>query len=277
MSKQEISKFTTDKDSQGNNVQLLLKVEGPICVSGATTKEWIYEDNANRSYLLLTDESPEHLEQVMEYQRKEFAGQINKAGQMEAKTQLQNAQRILKKVKVINPYASDLVLPEKLFKKLRTNGHYLKLIQIISYYGQYNRAIKTDATGEPYVETTFEDIAWANRLIKESLVMKSDELSGNLRQFFEILKSQVSAKEASKRSFYAKDIRQHLRLNPMTVNRHLRDLEMRGYIGQIGGNRKIGYEYEIELWEEYADLQKSIDIMEANLEKLRKRAVPTAV
>jgi DNA primase len=277
MSKQEISKFTTDKDSQGNNVQIHLKVEGPVCVSGATTKEWIYEDNANRSYLLLIDESPEHLEQVMEYQRKEFAGQINKIGQMQAKSQLQNAQRILKKVKVINPYASELVLPEKLFKKLRTNGHYLKLIQIISYYGQYNRPIKTDNTGESYVETNIEDIAWANRLIKESLLIKSDELSGNLRQFFEILKAQMIAKEENQRSFFAKDIRQMLRLNPMTVNRHLRDLEQRGYISQIGGNRKTGYEYQVELWQEYSDLQNSINIMDANLEELRKKEKTASV
>lgn len=277
MSKQEISKFTTDKDSQGNNVQIHLKVEGPVCVSGATTKEWIYEDNANRSYLLLIDESPEHLEQVMEYQRKEFAGQINKIGQIQAKSQLQNAQRILKKVKVINPYASELVLPEKLFKKLRTNGHYLKLIQIISYYGQYNRPIKTDNMGESYVETSFEDIAWANRLIKESLLIKSDELSGNLRQFFEILKAQMTAKAENQRSFFAKDIRQLLRLNPMTVNRHLRDLEQRGYISQIGGNRKTGYEYQIELWQEYSDLQNSINIMDANLEELRKKEKTTSV
>jgi DNA-binding MarR family transcriptional regulator len=207
----------------------------------------------------------------MDYQRREYAGQINYAQQVQAKTQLQNAQRLLKKVKVINPYASELLLPDKLFKKLRTNGHYLKLIQIISYYGQYNRPTQTDATGEPYIETNLEDIAWANRLIKESLLIKSDELSSQLRQFFEILKSQVRAKKASEQSFFAKEIRQYLRLNPMTVNRHLRDLEMRGYIRQIGGNRKTGYEYIIEDWEEYSDLQKSIEIMDTNLEKLRKK------
>jgi DNA primase len=271
MSKQEISKFTTDKDSQGNNVQLLLKVEGPICVSGATTKEWIYEDNANRSYLLLIDESKDHLDQVMDYQRREYAGQIDKTGQQKAKIQLQNAQRLLRKVKVINPYAQELQIPEMVFKKLRTNNHYLKLIQIISYYCQFNREIKTDGEGTIFIETNLEDISWANRLIKESLLTKSDELSGNLRQFFEILKGIMNQRKESEKSFYAKEIRQQLRLNPMTVNRHLRDLEMRSYIRQIGGNRKTGYEYIIELWEEYADLQKGIEQMDEQLEQIKKR------
>ena len=58
MSKQSITKLTTDKDAKGNNVQKVLTAEGPVCVSGATTMESIYEDNANRSYLLHVDESP---------------------------------------------------------------------------------------------------------------------------------------------------------------------------------------------------------------------------
>jgi DNA primase len=70
MSKQSISKLTTDKDAKGNNVQKVLVVEGPICVSGATTKANIYEDNANRSFLLHVDESPGHAKEVMDYQRK---------------------------------------------------------------------------------------------------------------------------------------------------------------------------------------------------------------
>jgi len=270
MSKQEISKFTTDKDSQGNNVQVLLKVEGPICVSGATTKEWIYEDNANRSYLLIIDESKDHLATVMDYQRKEYAGLIDKSKHEAAKKILQNAQRLLRKVSVINPYAEQLILPDKLFKKLRTNMHYLRLIQIITFYSQYSRPIKKQENGAAYIETNIEDITWANRLIKESLLRKSDELSGKLRQFFEIIKELMRAKPDSEQSFYSKQIRKYLRMNPMTVNRHMRDLEQRGYIKQIGGNRKIGYEYQIELWDDYTELQKGIEMMDANLAKIKE-------
>ena len=272
MSKQEISKLTTDKDSQGNNVQVNLKVEGPICVSGATTKEWIYEDNANRSYLFIIDESKDHLKLVMAYQRKQYAGQINQQEQDVCKESLQNGQRLLKKnIQIINPYAEQLILPEQVFKKLRTNMHYLKLIQIITFYCQYSRVAKTNRSGGKYIETSIEDIEWANRLVKESLLQKSDELSGKLRQFFEIIKELMRTKKENEQSFYAKQIRQYLRMNPMTVNRHLRRLEMRGYIRQIGGNQKIGYEYEIELWNDYKELQKGIAKMDENLKKIKDR------
>ena len=85
MSKQSITKLTTDKDAKGNNVQKVLTVEGPICVSGATTKENIYEDNANRSYLLHINEGADHMEEVMDYQRKLQAGLVSDERQLIAK------------------------------------------------------------------------------------------------------------------------------------------------------------------------------------------------
>ena len=95
MSNQSISKLTTDKDAKGNNVQKVLTVEGPICVSGATTKESIYEDNANRSFLLHIDESPNHLNEVMTYQRKMQADLINENENQHDATQGEHAAREL--------------------------------------------------------------------------------------------------------------------------------------------------------------------------------------
>lgn len=268
MSKQSISKLTTDKDAKGNNVQKVLMVEGPICVSGATTKASIYEDNANRSFLLHVDESPNHAKEVMNYQRKLQAGMVNEAEQLEHKKLLQNVQRLLKQVRVINPYATMLDIPECVFKKLRTNMHYLRLIEIITFYHQCQREIKTDANGKPYITTTPDDIAWANFLIKDSLLRKSDELSGQVRHFFESLKSFADKKEEPK-TIYAKEVREAFRMNPMTINRYLRELENRGYIQRNGGNRKTGFEYEIRAWDEYEKLKSGIDILDEILEKVK--------
>lgn len=269
MSKQSITKLTTDKDAKGNNVQKLLLVEGPICVSGATTMESIYEDNANRSFLLIIDESQSHLNEVMGYQRKQQAGLINEAEQEKAKQLLRNSQRLLRGIKIINPYAPRLEIPQCVFKKLRTNMHYLKLIEIITFYHQKQREVKTDRNGKPYIETAIEDIECANDLVKETLLRKSDELNGELRDFFERLKNNLSAKQVQ--SFYSKGIREQFRLNPMRVNRYLRDLENRGYIGRNGGNRKLGFEYEITAWNEYEKLKSGVNILDEILQKLREK------
>jgi DNA primase catalytic core len=272
MSKQSINKLTTDKDSKGNNAQKELKTEGPICVSGATTKVNIYEDNANRSFLLHVDESPDHAKKVMDYQRKMQAGLVNEGEQQKYRQLLKNSQRMLRKVKVINPYATMLDIPDCVFKKLRTNMHYLRLIEIITFYHQYQREPKKGGNGKPYITTTPEDIEWANYLIKESLLRKSDELGGQLRHFFETLKSFADKKEEPK-TIYAKEVREAFRMNPMTINRYLRELESRGYIQRNGGNRKTGFEYEIKAWNEYEKLKSGINILDEILGKVKAKAV----
>jgi len=271
MSKQSITKLTTDKDAKGNNVQKVLKVEGPICVSGATTQGNIYEDNANRSFLLHIDESPNHMDEVMKYQRKLQAGLVNEVSQEQAKQILRNAQRLLGKVKVINPYATELVIPDSVFKKLRTNMHYLKLIEIITFYNQAQRKPKKNQKGEYFLETTLTDIEWANWLVKDTLLRKSDELSGDLRKFFEILKHYIRNENPQQSSFFAKDIRKAFRVHPMTLTRNLINLERRGYIKQTGSNKKTGYEYEITSWDDYETLKDGINILDRILENIKAR------
>ena len=148
MSKQSITKLTTDKDAKGNNVQKVLMVEGPICVSGATTQGNIYEDNANRSFLLHVDETPGHAREVMQLPTKP-SGRVNQwAEQAQSRHILKNAQRLLQKVRVINRYAPELEIPECVFKKLRTNMHYLRLIEIITFYHQPQESGRRPGSGE---------------------------------------------------------------------------------------------------------------------------------
>lgn len=166
-SKQRISKTITIKDKNGNTKTIHLKVHGPVCIAGCTTKESIYEDNANRCFLIHLDESPEQDERVMDYQRKISAGKINAAEEVKAKQLLQNVQSVLQPITVINPFAEQLKIPSEVFKKRRTNAHYLAFIEVITFFKQYEREQRVDeATGEIFIETTIEDIAEANELLK---------------------------------------------------------------------------------------------------------------
>jgi len=270
MSKQSITKLTTDKDAKGNNVQKILTVEGPVCVSGATTMEGIYEDNANRSYLLHVDENPTHLSEVLQFQRQQQAGLINETAQASARLLLKNAQRLLKPVKIINRYATELVIPDCVFKKLRTNMHYLRLIEIITFYHQQQRQWKKSESGEYYIETTLTDIEWANHLVKDTLLRKSDELTGETRQFFESLKTLVRKDNPKQCTFYAKDIRHVLRMHPMKLARFLSQLEGRNLLKRVS-SRQSGYEYEITSFEDYELLKHGINILDRVLEQLKAK------
>jgi DNA primase len=269
-SKKKISKTIPIKDSKGNLKTITLKVEGPICLAGTTTRERLYEDNANRSLLIYLDNTGQHKELIMDYQRKLSAGKIDTRHEHQLKEFFRQIQQVLKPIRVRNPYAEQLKIPDYVFKPLRTNSHYLAFIETIAFYHQYQREVNTDnLTGERFIETTLEDIAWANRLLKDVLLAKSDELPRQVREFFEGLKYHV--KSTQKESFYAKEIRSKLRLNPMTVNRYLRDLENRGYIRKVGGNRKSGYEYEVLNWNEYGDLQRNMNVLDQILQKIKSK------
>ncbi|OQP52811.1 hypothetical protein A4H97_24230 [Niastella yeongjuensis] len=76
-SKKVITKTVVYKNQTGEAQTVHLRVEGPICVGGCTTKESVYEDNSNRSFLLHLDESSEQDEKIMHYQRLKSAGKVD--------------------------------------------------------------------------------------------------------------------------------------------------------------------------------------------------------
>jgi hypothetical protein len=271
MSKRKISKTIPIKDSKGNLKTVHLTVEGPISLAATTTREKLYEDNANRSILIYLDNTKQHKESIMDYQRKLSSGSINHKKEEELKEFFKDMQSVLKPIKVRNPYAEMLKIPETVFKPLRTNAHYLAFIETVTFYHQYQREHKTDAnTGETYIETTLEDIEWANFLLKDVLLAKSDELTNACRDFFEKLKTRLE--KENKESFYRSDIREWTKINPHNLRHYLSQLLQYDYIKIVGGNKhKTGYEYELTSKNEYVTLNNNItNALDAALEKIKQ-------
>jgi len=222
-SKKRITKTVVHKDRKGNTKTIHLTVEGPVCVAGCTTQESIYEDNSNRSFLIYIDESTAQDIRIMNYQRMASAGKLNKDNEEISAEILRNVQRVLKPIKVINPYAEYLSLPSAVFKPRRTNSHYLQFIEVITFYKQYQRESKVDTqTGEIYIETTTEDIQEANELIHEVLLRKSDELNGATRNYLEMLKSYLIKNNQTQ--FTAVEVRRKLHLKKTTQWRYHKQL-----------------------------------------------------
>lgn len=270
MSNQHISKFVSEPDPKtGQFRQVLLEADGPVVIAGATTRDKVYEDNSNRSFLLHVDESKAHEQAILEHQNKEAAGLIDKTNKEAACHTIHNLQRMLNKdVRVINPFQPHLQLPDYVFKKLRTNTHYITLIKAITFLHQYQRPQYQGPDGTPCIETTLEDVALANELSKHSLLRKSDELSGQVRQFFEALKATLQKENQT--TFLAKTIRSKLRMHPMKFSRYVNELRQRGYVKKVAGKEKGSFEYEVEVWDDYQVIKKGLEVMDRTLEKLYK-------
>jgi hypothetical protein len=256
-SKHKITKTVVHKDTRGNTKTIHLTVEGPVSIAGCTTQESIYEDNSNRSFLLYIDESAEQDERIMRYQRSISAGKINIDEQLKAKSQLQNAQRLLKTITVRNPYAEILKIPSEVFKPRRTNAHYLQFIEAITFYCQWQRQKKYDeVTGEEYIETTIEDIKEANQLLKEVLLRKSDMISGACRNYFERLKAYL--REHQQTTFTNKQISIMLRIPLSTIKRYHLQLINTQRIQLKEKDNTGRHLYEITNYEDYQQLKQSI-------------------
>jgi len=257
-SKKRITKTVVHKDTKGTTKTIHLTVEGPVSVAGCTTQESIYEDNSNRNFLLYIDESSEQDIRIMNYQRKASAGKLNEQEQHTSCDLLQNVQRVLKPIKVINSYAMYLELPLSVFKPRRTNSHYLQFIEAITFYKQLQRQKKYDeTTGEEYIETTIEDIKEANELITEVLLRKSDSLSGACRNHLEHLKTHLRINNQT--TFTNTEIRRSLRVKQTTLLRYNKQLISEGYIKKVKGKKGQTYHYEIIDINEYQTLKTQID------------------
>lgn len=270
-SKKKISKTIAFKNTKGETKTLNITVEGPVCVAGCTTQESVYEDNANRSFLIYLDESVTQDQKIMDYQRKLSAGKIDRELQIKAQKQLQNLQQLLQPVKVVNPYAEYLELPEQVLKPRRTNAHYLQFIELITFFHQYQRVKQYDTqTGEEYITTTVEDIKNANGLIKEILIRKSDQLTGKSRDQLESFKNTLTHAD---QSFTNAQLRKALRIAKSTAQYHLNTWLDAALVTKIHDKQTQTHLYQLCDEKEYQNLENKIDtILNTVVDCLTQRA-----
>ena len=262
-SKKKINKTVVHKNTKGETKSINLRVEGPVSVGGCTTKESLYEDNANRSFLIHINESEAQDEQIMDYQRKLSAGKIDLTEEHKTREAFKNIQRLLQPVQIRNPFAEMLKIPKAVFKPRRTNAHYLAFIEAVTFYHQYQREKQYDShpdgsgqAGEEFIETTIEDIQEANALMKEVLLRKSDQLNGACRSYFEKLKNWLTKEK--KTTFINREVRQTLRIKGTTLRRYHNQLLDTGLIQHKSGKKATGYHYQLTSPDEYQQLRQSI-------------------
>ena len=269
-SKKQVTKTVVIKNTKGETRTVTLKVEGPVCVSGCTTKESLYEDNANRSFLIYINESEAQDEQIMSYQRKLSAGKVDLAEEYKLQERFKDMQRILQPVQIRNPFAEKLQIPKEVFKPRRTNAHYLAFIEAVTFYHQYQRERQHDQdTGEEFIETTIEDIEEANKLMKAVLLRKSDDLNGATRNYFEKLKTWMQRED--KNTFTNVSARQALRVNSSNQKRYMIALQEWGLVRKVKGDKKNGYAYEITSYEDQKERDKRIQtVMDEIVTEIKK-------
>ena len=217
----------------------------------------------SRSFLIAVDESKEQTARIIDYQNKRNAGEINPEAQEKAINFIQKIIRELKTCEVINPYATQLHLPEKVHKIRRLNEMYQAVIKQVTFLNQYQRQL----TKDNQLITEIQDIEQATEILFESIVLKVDELDGSLRQFFERLKKHVKNEN---QDFILREVRQELNMSKTQIFRYMQNLIELEYVKQTGGFANKGIKYKISYWDNYQKIRKEIkDFLLNQIKQLR--------
>ncbi|MBD3907086.1 CHC2 zinc finger domain-containing protein [Chryseobacterium sp. Ch-15] len=261
ISNQVLRSSVTIKDKKGNNKSSHKIVKGQFSSLSATTKGELYEDNMNRSFIVAINESEEQTEKIISYQNRRNAGEIDRSVQEKAIGFIQKIVRNLKHYEVINPYATQIQLPNNVKNKRRLNEMFQSIIKQITIIHQYQRRVASDN----YLITEIEDIENAVEILFESIILKIDELDGSLRQFFEKLK-----KAFKEESFTRFDAMEVTGFKKTQLQFYLNDLVRLEYLKQIGFANK-GFKYKISYSDNIQKVRK--DLKEAFTKQLEELKV----
>ena len=253
----ELTIASTGKDPQsGKLVTEEYRVEGPVMLFLTTTAIDIDEELLNRCVVLTINESREQSEAIQDRQRqaRTLEGLLASNQSEHLIKQHQNAQRLLKPLAVVNPYAEQLTFASSRTRTRRDHQKYLTLIDSIALLHQFQRQVKVVKTNDEvieYIEATIEDIALANELAHEILGRSLDELPPPTRKLLQQLHFLVAKKmeaESLRQSdvrFTRREVREFAGLSNSQVSVHLDRLVELEYVVAHSGKNGQRYCYEL--------------------------------
>ena len=253
----EVTIASTSKDeATGNLITKDYKVEGPVMLLMTTTAIDIDEELLNRCVVLSVNESREQTQAIhqAQRQRRTLQGLHNKLEKERIVALHRNAQRLLKPLAVINPYADQLTFLDDKTRTRRDHEKYLTLIDSIALLHQYQRPVQTiqhNGQSIDYVEVTLSDIEVANRLACDVLGKTLDELPPQTRKLLTLITDLVSD-ECHKQGIEQKDfrlsrrqVRQCCGWSETQVRVHMQRLVTMEYLLTHRGGRGQSFEYEL--------------------------------
>lgn len=272
----ELKIASTGKDeSSGDLVTREYKVQGPVMLMLTTTASDVDEELLNRCLVLTVNESQAQTQAIHAMQRRaQTLEGLLQSSEKQYLTRLhQNAQRLLRPLKVVNPYAEKLTFLSDKTRTRRDHMKYLTLIQAVALLHQHQREVKRAAhRGQviEYIEVQPSDIALANKLAHEVLGRTLDEMPPQTRKLLILLKAwvheaaQQQAVKAEELRFTRREVRTALGWGDTQLKIHLARLLEMEYLTLY--RRGLTYEYAL-LWDggsgEEAHLCGLLDVDEA--------------
>jgi len=248
---------STGKDpNTGRHITHQYRVEGPVMIFLTTTAINLDEEMLNRCMVLTVNEERAQTQAIHRVQREAqtVEGLLRRQDRAAVLAVHRNAQRLLKPVSVVNPYARELTFHDSQTRTRRDHMKYLTLIRSVALLHQHQRQRKTvehNGRAVEYIEVTVNDIAVANRLAHEVLGRSLDELPPQTRRLLLAVDEMVTAEceraamERSDYRFSRRDVREATGWGDTQLKVHLHRLEELEYLLIHRGGRGQSIVYEL--------------------------------
>ena len=274
----ELTIASTGKDPTTGRMETQeYHVEGPVMLFLTTTAVDIDEELLNRCLILTVDESREQTERIHALQRKarSLEGLRLKKRRQTLLALLRNAQRLLRPLDVVNPWADELTFTADRTRTRRDHEKYLTLMDAIALLHQHQRTVERDPESGEFIRVTLDDIALANRLAPELLGRTLDELPPQTRRLLEAIKGTVKARRKERdveqplALFSRRDLQAASGWSYSQVKRHLFRLQELEYVAPRFGRMGATLKYELLIDADEPSETAHIGLLD--VEKLRLR------
>ena len=249
----KLSSSVSQKNEQTGEITTGEKyVFGPIASLVATTHFRVYEDNESRVFMIAIDESESQTEKVLDYMAKKASKVVTDHEEEQARRLIQNIVYMLKPYEIQNTYRLELPKTTKQRRRLTQMLH--DYIEQVTLLHQFQRRKENNM-----LVTELQDLEIAVALMFSSIVLKTDELDGILRQFYENLKNYVESK-GKQYEFTRREIRQKFRISKTQMLRYMTELEELEYIHRSSLGSRNSFKYKISYWDNIEKLRQEIKI-----------------
>ena len=253
----ELTIASTGKDARTGRLSTHeYEVKGPVMLFSTTTAIELDEELVNRCIVLTVNEDREQTRAIHRQQRERYTveGLWARDDAARVKALHRNAQKLLRALDVVNPFARDLTFLDDKTRTRRDHDKYLTLINAIALLHQQQRPVREtlrDGELKEYICVTVADIALANRLANEVLGRSLDELPPQTRRLLLQLDAWVTA-ECARRGLLREDfhftqrmVREALGWGNTQVKIHLGRLLELEYLLPHRGGRGQQFVYEL--------------------------------
>lgn len=233
----------------GELTSKIIEQPGPIAYVESTTATAIHDEDATRLLPLVTDESAEQTEMVVEMQKREVKGEKTSAAKQQDITQRHHAmQRLLKPYTVRIPYVDSISLPQTNIATRRTFGHLVSVIKAVALLRQCQKEVRHGADAVEYIEADEKDYRIVYQLMRKILSRTYSPLNQKSKDLLDTLLEKTKPESDNftdgYTSFTNQDCQAWTGLSEATVRRRLGSLIWVGIVTVDKSSKP--YRYRVE-------------------------------